>query len=47
MKNHKESNWLNLFGGFKFWEWGEFDNWVEDWQKGQGKYQCKERKATY
>ena len=44
MKNQKDDNWLNLFSGFKFWEWGEFDDWIEEWCEEQRHWQCKEEK---
>ena len=46
VKNQEDDNWLNLFSGFKFWEWGEFDDWIEEWCEEQRHWQCKEEKLN-
>ena len=39
VKNHEDGNVLNLFGGFKFWDWGDMEEWEEEWCEKQSKYE--------
>ena len=46
-KDDKNDNWLNLFGGFKFWEWGEIEDWEEDFTTKLNNYQLKDNSLAY
>lgn len=41
-KHHLDEDVLNLFGVLKFWEWGEWDVWVNGWIKEQSEWQRKD-----
>jgi len=45
--NDQNDNWLNLFSGFKFWEWGEIEDWEEEWAKKYQHYQNIENSLAY
>ena len=45
--NDKNDSWLNLFSGFKFWEWGEIDDWEDEFAKKLNKYYEKDNSLIY